>query len=73
MFVGDEDLIKIEPKRGISLDTVERELSRDFHHLKIVERDLARNTLYITGKPKTSWSSALYTQLSGILRAYATR
>lgn len=53
MFVGDEDLIKIEPKRGISMMQVEKELARDFHHLRIVEKDLARNTLFITGKPKT--------------------
>lgn len=54
MFVGDEDLIKIEAKRGISMMQVEKELARDFSHLRIVEKDLARNTLFITGKPKTS-------------------
>lgn len=51
MFVGDDDLMKIEPKKGYSQMQVEQDLRRDFKNLRIVERDNARNILYITGKP----------------------
>lgn len=51
MFVGDQELIKIEPKRGIPLNQVERDLARDFKNLRIVERQA--NSLFITGKAIT--------------------
>jgi hypothetical protein len=60
MFVGDDDLLKIEAKKlrdddghtYYDMRRVEDELKRDFTGLRVVERRDAEGVLYITGKPK---------------------
>lgn len=51
MFVGDDVVIRIEPKHGMSKLDVERELSRDFKNLRIVD-NTRPDCIYIQGTPK---------------------
>lgn len=52
MFVGDQDLIEIEPKKGFTFEQVEAQLRKDFKGLRVVEKKFDKNKMYITGKPK---------------------
>ena len=51
MFIGDQELLKIEAKTGVPMVEVERQLRRDFTGLRIAERQDELGILYIQGKP----------------------
>lgn len=51
IFHGDQEVLRIEPKKGFSFDQVESQLRRDYKGVRVVQKDLAQNVMYITGTP----------------------
>ena len=57
-FQGDTPVLKVEPKAGVQLTTVQDELRRDLHNVVVLKVDAERNALYVQYDPNPKYGDS---------------